>query len=142
MSNSSRRSYGRPVDSAAGDPISSVQVWPAAGASRNCTVPARISFAATVIGSSMASQREDRHGRALRRANIRMRLGGEPGIASQFPDPPKGMHQRTYERLRSAVWSAEIAAEEELAIFLERLKRVDGPNDGRRRRRSSKDFWT
>jgi hypothetical protein len=90
-----------------------------------------------------ASQREDRHSRALRRANnIRMRLGGEPGIASPFPERPKGMHHRTYDRLRSAVWSYEIAAEEGLAIFLERLKRVKRPNDSSRGRRSSKDFWT
>jgi len=44
-----------------------------------------------------ASQREDHYGRTSRRANkIRMRLGGEPGMASQFPARPKGMHQQTY----------------------------------------------
>jgi hypothetical protein len=36
------------------------------------------------------------------------------------------MHQRTYERLWSEVWQAEMQAEERLTIFMERLKRVEG----------------
>ena len=64
-----------------------------------------------------ASQREDRYDRALRRANkIRMQLGGEPGMASQFADRPKGVHHQTYEHLQSAVTSAEIYAQERLVI--------------------------
>jgi hypothetical protein len=86
-----------------------------------------------------ASQREDRYDRALRRANkIRMQLGGEPGMASQFPDRPKGMHHKTYEGLQSAVLNAEILAEERLAILLGRLQRSDRPSG----RRSRKEFWT
>ena len=87
---------------------------------------------------SYASQREDRYDRALHRANnIRMRLGGKSGIASLFPDRPKGMHHKTYEHLQSAVLSAEILAQERLVIVLDRLQR-------RERRvvsRSSKEFW-
>jgi hypothetical protein len=86
-----------------------------------------------------ASQREDRNDRALRRANnIRMRLGGEPGMASPFPDRPKGMHHQTYKRLQSAVLNAEILAEEQLAILLARLQRSDRRSAGR----PSKEFWT
>jgi hypothetical protein len=60
-----------------------------------------------------ASQREDPRDWALRRANnIRMRLGGEPGTASAFPSRPKGMHHRTYKRLKSAASNADILAEE------------------------------
>ena len=70
-----------------------------------------------------ASQREDRYDRALHRANnIRMRLGGEPGIASAFPGRPKGMHHETYERLKSAALNTEILAEQQLAIVLMRLR--------------------
>jgi hypothetical protein len=90
-----------------------------------------------------ASQREDRHDRALRRANnIRMRLGGEPGIASTFPDRPKGMHHGTYEHLKSAALNAEILAEERLVILLARLQRNERQSERRSTGRPRKEFWT
>jgi hypothetical protein len=47
------------------------------------------------------SQREQPHDRALRRAQaIRMKLGGSGSMADPFPGISKGMHWRTYERLR------------------------------------------
>ncbi len=53
------------------------------------------------------SQREHRASRLVRKAQkIRQRLGGEPGLMYPFPAKPKGMHWRTYERLR---WEAEMA---------------------------------
>ena len=90
-----------------------------------------------------ASQREDRYDRALRRANkIRVRLGGEPGVASAFPTRPKGMNRETYERLQSAALNAEIQAEERLTHLLARLQR-GGRRGGRRSTgRPRKEFWT
>jgi hypothetical protein len=89
-----------------------------------------------------ASQREDRYDRALRRANkIRMQLGGEPGMASQSPDRPKGMHRQTYERLQSAAINAEIFAEERLAILVGRLGRGDQRTARRTTGRLRKEFW-
>jgi hypothetical protein len=88
------------------------------------------------------SQREDSYDRASRRANnIRMRLGGEPGTAAPFPDRPKGMHYKTYERLKSAALSAEILAEEQLIILLARMQRSDRRSECRPAIRPSKEFW-
>jgi hypothetical protein len=48
-----------------------------------------------------ASEREREMDRALRSvAKIRLRLGGNPDPMARFPRKPKGMQQRTYERLR------------------------------------------
>ena len=47
------------------------------------------------------SQREPPHDRALMRAQrIRIKLGGSGSLNEPFPAKPKGMHWRTYERLR------------------------------------------
>lgn len=82
-----------------------------------------------------ASQSEDAWDRALRRATkIRMRLGGEPKVASPFPLKPRGMWQRTYDRLREQAFEAEMRAEDAFAIHAERLlARIDTP-----KRRSSR----
>ena len=46
--------------------------------------------------------------RLLRKGqSIRMRLGGSPSIMELFPFKPKGMHWRTYERLRREAEEAE-----------------------------------
>ena len=53
-------------------------------------------------GSGYASQQESPQSRFIRRSrNIRMRLGGSPDLLQPFPKRPRGMHQRTYMRLRA-----------------------------------------
>ena len=85
---------------------------------------------------SYASQSEAAQDRALRSANkIRQRLGGDPGMASQFPARPKGMWRRTYERLQKRTFEIEMRAEEAMDLHLVKLAaRIDG--------RSNKgSFW-
>ncbi len=56
------------------------------------------------------SQTENAGHRALLRAQrIRMRLGGSANICELFPWKPKGMHWKTYERLRQTANACENA---------------------------------
>lgn len=69
------------------------------------------------VGVAYPSQQEDAPDRAARRCErLRARLGWHGGIFD-FPEgKPKGMHWRTYERLRRG---ADDAAREACALFLE-----------------------
>ncbi len=55
-----------------------------------------------------ASQFEPIGNRGILKAmRIRMRLGGKPNLCEPFPDRPKGLHRRTYNRLRKMHDAAE-----------------------------------
>ena len=74
-----------------------------------------------------ASQAEQAWNRALGRASkIRMRLGGEPSLVSPFPERPKNMWWRTYDRLRRRTLLAEGLANAWLLAALTR--RSSGKN--------------
>lgn len=86
------------------------------------------------------SQHEDRWDRALRRANkIRIRLGGEPGMASVFPSKPKRMRHATYDRLLEQVSADEGFAEGRLELFAARLMKLGTSKPRQSGRRSG--YW-
>jgi hypothetical protein len=71
-----------------------------------------------------ASQHESLRHRGLGKAQkIRMRLGGSANMLDTFPDKPKCMHWRTYERLRSAYNAAEVRSTIGLMRVVDRLQR-------------------
>jgi hypothetical protein len=58
-------------------------------------------------GLSYASQQQTALHRGLEQARkIRMRLGGSADLLDPFPTKPKGMHQRTFQRLRARAEAA------------------------------------
>ncbi len=68
---------------------------------------------------SYASQQEAYRVPGLARARtIRRKLGGSEGIDDAFPKRPKGMHQRTYQRLQSECFDVEGNVSERVAALI------------------------
>ncbi|MGA8696338.1 MAG: hypothetical protein WB689_21350, partial [Xanthobacteraceae bacterium] len=69
-------------------------------------------------------QQESAHERGLGKAQrIRMRLGGTANMLDDFPEKPKGMHWRTYERLCRVHDGARARSIVGLTGFAKRLRR-------------------
>src|SRR6516165_11552921 len=121
---------GRRVDLVAIGHGSSVRytrtVLIAAAKSLSSTMPAVCSPAVIVLGLPTQASRESAHFRGLWKAQkIRMRLGGSANMLEDFPEKPKGMHWRTYERLRRVHDAAQGRSIIGLTDFANRLsKRV------------------
>ncbi len=72
---------------------------------------------------SYQSQRDNKIYRALHRAQkIRERLGGSANMMEPFPEKPKGMHWKTYERL---FWEHHEAEMEQLIGMREWLDKME-----------------
>ena len=77
------------------------------------------------LGLVYASQREIPVTRAMRRAQmIKMRLGGNNDPLEPFPQKPRRMHWRTYERLREQAHAADADADGLLAESMPGLKEL------------------
>lgn len=75
-------------------------------------------------GLSYRSQSESDLFRSITRAqNIRASLGGDLSIHAPFPARPRGMHRRTYERLRETALKIEKPALDELKLKEAALER-------------------
>jgi hypothetical protein len=78
-------------------------ICPGAGCSRRVAIlygPGRYFLCRHCYDLAYQSQRDNAMDRALHKAqSIRERLGGSANMMEPFPEKPKGMHWRTYERL-------------------------------------------
>ena len=75
-------------------------------------------------GLAYVSQQESAHDRGLLKAQtIRMRLGGSAYMLDDFPEKPKGMHWRTYERLCRVQDAAQARSIVGLTGFVKRLRK-------------------
>jgi hypothetical protein len=82
-------------------------------------------------GLAYESQSENPTFRSLRRAQvIRERLGGDPSVFSFYPAKPRGMHWRTYERLRAQGLAADRQTIDLVRKYLRRPVHVSRPRRG------------
>jgi hypothetical protein len=90
-------------------------ICPGVGCSRRVIVlygPGKYFLCRHCYDLSYQSQRDNKMYRALHRAqDIRRRLGGSANMTEPFPEKPKGMHWKTYERL---LWEHHEAEMEQL----------------------------
>lgn len=100
---------------------------PGAGCDRRVAVlygPGRYFLCRHCYDLRYESQREDGTHRALRRAQgIRERLGGSVNMTEPFPEKPKGMHRRTYDRLWREHHEAEMEQLVGMRAWLDKLGR-------------------
>ena len=71
-----------------------------------------------------ASQQESPHNRGIGQAQkMRERLGGSANLLEPFPEKPRGMHWRTYRRLRARAEAAEAVSNALTMQYLSRYLR-------------------
>jgi hypothetical protein len=89
-----------------------------------------------------ASSQERSMDRALRRMRkLRRRIGANTGLEEPIGPKPKGMHQRTYDRLFNQILDAEAEVNDGFIRMLARLQRFESTGrDGTRNATNS--FWS
>jgi hypothetical protein len=101
-------------------------ICPGAGCGRGVAVlygPGRYFLCRYCYDLSYQSQRDNKMYRALHKAQeIREKLGGSANMMEPFPEKPKGMHLRTYERLW---WEHHEAEMEQLMGMREWLDKLE-----------------
>jgi hypothetical protein len=101
-------------------------ICPRAGCGRRVAVlygPGRYFLCRYCYDLAYQSQWDNKMYRALHRAqDIRRQLGGSANMMEPFPEKPKGMHSRTYERLWWEHYEAEM---EHLAGMREWLDKME-----------------
>lgn len=101
-------------------------VCPGAGCGRRVAIlygPGRYFLCRHCCDLTYESQRENAMYRALHKAQaIRERLGGSANMTEPFPERPKGMHWKTYERLW---WEHHEAETEQLVGMREWLEKLE-----------------
>ena len=105
-------------------------VCPGAGCGRRVAVlygPGKYFLCRRCYDLSYQSQRDSKMYRALHRAqDIRRRLGGSANMTKPFPEKPKGMHWRTYERLWCKHDEAEMEQFAGMREWLDKLEKKVG----------------
>jgi hypothetical protein len=105
-------------------------ICPGAGCGRRVAVlygPGRYFLCRHCYDLTYQSQRDNKMYRSLHRAqNIRERLGGSANMMEPFPEKPKAMHWRTYERLRWEHHEAEIEQLTGMREWLDMLEKKVG----------------
>jgi hypothetical protein len=123
------KTCGSPYPSPGRPATSKERPWflcPGAGCGRRVAVlygPGRYFLGRHCYDLAYQSQRDTKMYRALHRAqDIRRRLGGSANMLEPFPEKPKGMHWRTYERLW---WEHHEAETEQLVGMREWLDMLE-----------------
>lgn len=97
----------------------------------------------TCLGLVHASTQERPGNRATRRnRKLRRRLGVGTGIGDWIGPKPKGMHQKTFEKISARIHAAEADVYDDMLILMNRLKRTTERRSARiGGGERSKDFW-
>jgi hypothetical protein len=103
-------------------------ICPGAGCGRRVAIlygPGRYFLCRLCYDLVYESQRDNAMYRALHRAqDIRRQLGGSANMTEPFPEKPKGMHWKTYERLWWEHHGAEMAQLAGMREWLDRMEKA------------------